>query len=419
VSGAQPEALIHGGIMSFHNIYWNKESRLIHLTQEQLNNKIEHYNEIGHVPNSKTIRMEWLEDGAYSVDTFGQNIVLYCRENGELIRYCAPVDADKLNSRSNGHGGVYAYNLINKMFSNIYGLSIVSAFGRCEKSFKRFVPAPILWLNEKHKYKVIHNVYKADVSSAFPYELSKPLPDYHTYEIVKGRKEPNKKFKFAFYAKSNHLAIYNEFDTHYNKEKFIVDGRFPAKNVKDDEEETILMEASDYSFAPICEHFYKLREKNKESKQLINSAIGYMQSQRIWKGNYFLGHIPAIVIARSNQRMIDYCQELVNNGNHILMVATDSIAWCGKPFAKTDLFKKLGAFYLEYEKCQMKYYNFGQYGICKDGEFYLVKHQGIDGREVDNLKIGSFSELDSLFFEHNKAVVFNTKAKMFEERRIL
>lgn len=404
--------------MSFHNIFWNRESRLVHLSQEQLNNKIEHFVEFGFVPESKTIRTQWLEDGAYNVDTYGQNIVLYCRENGELIRYCAPVDSEKIKQREVRRGGVYAYNLINKMFCNKYGVSIVSAFGRCNKELKKMIPAPVLWQNEKYKYQVLYNVYKADVSSAFPFELSKPLPDFHTAETLKGRKAPTAKRPFAFYTKSKHIAIYNEFDTHDNFKKYLNDNS-SYNAIKDDEDETILMEASEYSFKPIAEHFYKLRESNPESKQLINSMIGYMHSTRIWKGDLFLGHIPAVVIARSNQRMIDYCDSLKKSGNIILMVATDSIAWSGKPFKKASLFKTLGAFYQEFENCQLKYYNFGQYGILKDGKIFVVKHQGIDGRELDKFCVSSFDDLDSLFFEHNKTVVFNERTKMFEERRFI
>lgn len=418
MSGAQPEARIHGGIMHYYTIYWNHESRLINLGQEQLNKKIEYYKAFGTIAKSKSIRLQWIEDGTYSIDTFGQNIVLYCRENGELLRYCAPIDSDKIQQRIEGHGGVYAYNLINKMFANQYGISIVSAFGTVRKDYKKFIPAPILWLNEQHKYKVIHNVFKADVSSAFPFELSKPLPDSHTAIEYKGRKSPTKKYPFAFYKKSGHIAIYKELDTHENKNKHIVDNRYSFADVVDNSEETILMQKSDYSFENIAKHFYNIRNENPESKQLINSMIGYMHSQRIWKGNFFLGHIPAVVIARSNQRMIDYCEELINDGNIILLVATDSIAWCGHEFKKCSLFKSFGAFYTEYQKAQMKYYNFGQYGIFKDGVFYVVKHQGIDGKNVEKVNINSFSDLDSLFFEHNKSVVFNTQKMVFEERRI-
>lgn len=388
------------------------------MTQSQMNEKIDWFKKNGHCPKSKTIRLEWLEDGSYTVDLFGYNVVLYCREDGKLKRYCAPIDPEKLENREKGISGTYSYNLIAKLFKDYYGVSLIQAFGRCPKILKKMVPAPLLWLNEEYRYKTCVNVYKADVSSAFSYELSKPLPDYHTATVRTGTFEPTKEYPFAFYTKSQNIAIYGEFDTRYNRDLPVHDERKEYIDIPPNKDCTVLMKASPYDFRSICDSFYNERKTHPENKLIVNSFIGFLQSQRIWQGDQFMGHIPAVVIARCNQRMMRYCSSLVDSGRKILLVMTDSIAWMGGEFYATEKTKRLGAFYEEYSDCLMRYYSYGKYGIKKDGKIYLVKHQGIDGKTVNKMDIKTLNDLDNLFFKENKGFGFNKKTQRFEEVRI-
>ena len=403
---------------NFSNIYWNKEAELIHLTQTELNEKIDYYKKNGFCPRSKSVRNEWLEDGAYTVDLFGYNVVLYCREDGKLKRYCAPIDGDKIQDRKQGIGGTYAFKLISKIFKEYHGVSLIEAFGRCPIILKKMVPAPLLWLNPEYRYKICTNVYKADVSSAFGYELSKPLPDYHTATMRTGKFEPTKEYPFAFYTKSGNIAIYGEFDTSNNEKLPVHDERKKYIHIPPEQEQTILMKAAQYDFYGICRQFYNERKQHPENKLLINSFIGFLQSTLLWKGGLFMGHITAVVIARCNQRMIRYCERLHDMGRKILLVMTDSIMWSGGEFSATEKEKRLGAFYEEYANVVAIYYSYGQYAIAKDKKFYVVKHQGIDGKRVDVANVKSIKDLDELFLKKNKAFGYNKKNQRLEEMNI-
>ena len=250
---------------------------------------------------------------------------------------------------------------------------------------KGCVPTQISYINDNYIGQIIDHVYKADTSSAFPSQIvGKSLPTLHGCQRVKGVAKPTSDFPFAFYTKSHHMAIYKELDTHtFNNVFYDQYYRLKYKdNVKD--EETILCKAFsgdlDYAFQYLYDH----RNEHKDFKFCMNACIGYFHRN----ANPILSPISAVIIARCDNDIMNKCKALNEEGNYVIFIATDSIAWIGKESKIAIDDKYLGSFTYESKNC--KFYGVGPkaYQTLCDG-VVVTKYSGMKKDKQTTLAFGS------------------------------
>ena len=409
-------------------VNWQRDSELVHLTHKEFNEAVDWYKANGTlVLSSKTRVLDWMDEGNYCIDNDYKNQpTIFAVRGGKLVRLTSSFDEDKNKRRNEGvKGGTFAYNFINKEMKKRKGVSLISAFGRVDKTWKQLVPAPLLWQNPDYKNDIVHNVFKADVSSAFPYMGTLPLPDAHKKSVkyISGRVPPNEEYPFAFYPKSKNIAILGELDTHDYVGYYVKDDRCIYQDIVPELDDTVLMKASPYTLKDIMEDLYNGRKENPDNKIIMNSFFGYLQSTKLWKGDLNMAHVTAVVITRSNHRMLKYTQEMVENGGMPVLVMTDSIVWRGTVFDKFTKEKSLGAFVLEYEMADLAYCKYGQYAISdpKTGEFLVVKHQGIDDQATEE-KLKGVNNLKD-FIKHFSGIfeqmVYSPEENKFIRRKVI
>ena len=292
--------------------------------------------------------------------------------------------------------GMQAYRAIEDKFNYYNGtksLALESIFsGRKYKLeytlIKGCVPTQIQFLNIGFKGKIVEGVYKADVSSAFPTQIVRDLPTLHGSITVSGRAEPSEKYPFAFYTKSHHIKTLDGYDSHdlncwYYREYYKCDDK-----VKDEDEVTILCpkmsEKYHEALAKAFEDCYNHRKDDSFNKFIMNATIGYFQRNN----NPALSFISAIVILRCDIDMIRRCYKLENEGNTILFIATDSIAWKGKlsPIATDE--KYLGSFTYEGKNIKFLGYSSKAYQWVSNDGRCITKYSGMKREESAKLGFG-------------------------------
>ena len=297
----------------------------------------------------------------------------------------------------NEKSGMQAYRAIEDKFNEFNNhtktLALESIFsGRKYKLeytlIKNCVPVQIQFMNPGYRGKIVEGVYKADVSSAFPTQIVRDLPTLHGRIVVPGRAEPSEKYPFAFYTKSNHIRTLDGYDSHdlncwYYREYYKCDD-----NVKDEDEVTILCpkmsEKYHDALAKAFEDCYNHRNEDPFYKFLMNACIGYFQRNN----NPALSFISAVVILRSNIDMIRRCYQLEDEGNTILFIATDSIAWKGKPSSIAIDEKFLGSFTYEGKNIKFLGYSSKAYQWLNNEGKCITKYSGMKKEESAKLKFG-------------------------------
>ena len=291
--------------------------------------------------------------------------------------------------------GMQAYRAIEDKFNYYNGtktLALESIFsGRKYRSeyslIKGCIPVQIQFMNIGYRGQILDEVYKADLSSAFPTQILRDLPTLHGSITVSGRAEPSEKYPFAFYTKSHHIKTL-DYDSHdlncwYYREYYKCDD-----NVKDEDEVTILcpkMSAKYHdALAKAFEDCYNHRKDDSFNKFIMNATIGYFQRNN----NPALSFISAIVILRCNIDMIRRCYQLEEEGNIVLFIATDSIAWKGKPSSIAIDEKYLGSFTYEGKNTTFLGYSSKAYQwLTNDGKC-ITKYSGMKKEESAKLKFG-------------------------------
>ena len=304
-----------------------------------------------------------------------------------------PVDDSAVDDEKSG---MQAYRAIEDKF-NEYNhtktLSLESILsGRQYRSdyslIKLCVPVQIQFMNVGYKGKIVEGVYKADVSSAFPTQIMRDLPTLHGSITVPGCVDPNDKYPFAFYTKSHHIKTLDGYDSHdlncwYYREYYKCDD-----NVKDEDEVTILCpkmsEKYHEALAKAFEDCYNHRKENSLYKFIMNAGIGFMQRNN----NPTLSFISAIVILRCNIDMIRRCYQLENEGNTVLFIATDSIAWEGGPSPIAIDEKYLGSFTYEGQNIKFLGYSCKAYQWLNNKGECTTKYSGMKKEESAKLKFG-------------------------------
>ena len=252
---------------------------------------------------------------------------------------------------------------------------------------KLCVPVQIQFMNVGYKGQIVEGVYKADVSSAFPTQIMRNLPTLHGSILVPGRVEPSERYSFAFYPNSHHIKTLH-YDSHelncwYYREYYKCDD-----SIKDEDEVTILCpKMSDRyhdALAKAFEDCYNHRKDDQFNKFVMNAAIGFMQRN----SNPALSFISAIVILRCNIDMIRRCYQLEDEGNTVLFIATDSIAWKGKlsPIAIDE--KYLGSFTYEGKNVKFLGYSCKAYQWLNNEGKCTTKYSGMKKEESAKLGFG-------------------------------
>lgn len=306
--------------------------------------------------------------------------------------------------------GWQAYKYVESIFEEVYGSrkSLFQAFSAKKyeneyRSIKLCVPKPINWiLNQASGIKLDH-VWKADVSSAYPYEGTKKLPTLEGCQKLKGIRKPTKDFPFAFYIKSHHIAIYNELDTHNwkNMKKFYTMYENQFKDNCEDEE-TILCKESPYSMKPVFDIIYQKKMKGSKIAKLgMNAFIGMCHRN----ANPKLSHVAACILARCCDRMLNTTLQLERESskNIVIFIGTDSIVWRGEKSSCATDDKYLGSFTYEYHDTQFFARGPKAYQILSDNGEVITKYAGMaNGKDKSSLGFGKIPELAS---ENKKLVI--------------
>ncbi len=262
---------------------------------------------------------------------------------------------------------------------------------------KKCVPVQIQYLCEDYIGKMLtRGVYKADVSSAFPTQMMKDLPTLHGSQELRGRIEPNEEYPFAFYTKSRHIKTLDGYDTKALKSQYFLDYYKCDDSIRDREETTILCKKMDKedqeALSKAFRDLYDHRKEVTDNKFIMNAAIGYFHRNTCPA----LSFIAAIVILRCNIDMIRRCRQLEKEGNEILFIATDSIAWRGKlsPVAIDE--KYLGSFTYELKDGKFLGYSSKKYQWEDNAGKCTTKCSGLKRSETAKLRFGELQNVSGV-----------------------
>lgn len=406
-----------------YKLDWKHVER-VNVSLEEYENLIAEFKAKGtRVTESKTKLIHWCMPGSWQVDEKGGYLYLFTRGFDNVLRkYVALKDKQKEEQRKllGDFVGKQAFDRVSEDFKARSGVSLRVAFGYVSKDdFDGMCPTASMVQSERYRCKTVRHAFKADISSAYPYELTKVLPDAHDSLTLAGRVRPTEEFPFAFYLKSYNIAVFGEFDSHdWESTGFGYFQKRMIHDCPDSEEVTVLMRASKYSLKETFTELYNGRSEHTENKIVMNAFIGYLHSKKLFpcKG-LFMGHIAAVTIARLCDRIYKAANTLIAEGNVPLMTMTDSIAWFGKPSSIAENAKYLGSFSYEEYDCDIRYYRTGQYGIySRNRGISVIKSQGYKKEDLDLEGIKTLEDLDKIFLNPAKVPVFNKEAAEFEEK---
>lgn len=385
----------------------------------------------------KTVRRNF-PLGTFKFDDDNRDKGLFLRTwDNNLIHFYTFNDNEK---NENTHVlGTDAFNEINRQFLKEYKVSFTSAFGvwprgkedkitkgkkNKDKLFhytleqcNEALPAIIL-CDEFQKNKHLQHIYKADVSSAYPYELTLPLPTMKgMIGPLKGCVEPPQNY-VAYWVKSGHIIEGAEggVDTRRLLSDPLYQDLHKFKPISQNEE-TYLLPYSNYDLSNIINDLYQNRSINPFNKGVMNSFIGMLRSRRSFQRAY-MGHISALVYARHISYMCELDFILKANGCHPIMYATDSIMWEGYDCGIADTNKYLGSFTLEYADCDAAYKGCGSYVIQdpNTGALLMNKHQGIAAETWTRANIQSIDDFLAIVYETKE--FYNKRTHKYELRSV-
>ena len=332
-----------------------------------------------------------------------------------------PSDDDIIDDEETG---IAAYRMIQgkfNEFNNTKTCALESLFSgkKYREQYiytKACVPVQIQFMNPGYIGKIVEGVYKADVSSAFPTQIMRDLPTLHDYKIVSGKVEPSEEYPFAFYTKSHHIKTLDGYDSHELKSWYYREYYKCDDKVKDADETTILCKKmSDKYHKALAEAFkdcYNHRKDDDFNKFVMNASIGYFQRNN----NPALSFISAIVILRCNIDMLRRCKQLEKEGNTVLFIATDSIAWKGKlsPVAVDE--KYLGSFTYEGKDIRFLGYSSKVYQWENNEGKCTTKYSGMKKEESAKLKFG---DLLHLKIEERRSYQWDAENMQFYESALI
>ena len=395
-------------------INWKYEAEKIKLPAAAMREKLLEVQASRSKTLTKTRRDEYT-DLTYHVQTHGDYAELYMGENGKYVIYSTNMMDDTKNEEIKVNK---PDRLFDFKFRELNGTSIRKAFGFAHKDIKRCIPRQFYYINKKY-CNIIYKASAIDASSQYPSGCLGKLPDYHTAKAIPGRVKPTEEYPFAFYA-SGHCAEYNVFDTHEWLGSplfawlFRIDqkDKYSFKPLKDEEELTILMKASEYTMDSTWQYFYnnksscaKDSSEYQEAKLIMNKTIGCWHrkdkdEKRVMSyednGSYQLAHIVAIAIARGNQKILDMVEKI--GLQFVAHICVDGIIYLGdRKFGIDDT--KLGEFAQEFIGADFMMKDINVYCARQDDKCIKFKHGGFDlydGAVIDEDRNFEFEDLNKL-----------------------
>ena len=155
----------------------------------------------------------------------------------------------------------------------------------------------------------------------------------------------------------------------------------------------ILLEQVETNVAPVFEALFSLKnEVDSAAKAIMNYFIGYCWRKS--KPEY--ARIAALILARTNLRMMNISLELLRRHQNPILIATDSVAWEGTE--QNDLYtttKSLGAFVLEHKNCELALKSSKAYQI-RDGGITSTLWSGMPKAEALTKPFGAVLEANDL-----------------------
>lgn len=315
-----------------------------------------------------------------------------------------PVDSEIVEDEKTG---MYYYQLLEDRFNECNKTktcALESIFsGRKYKweytEIKKLVPVQISFMNPYFVRKLLgskHNtkpIFKADVSSAFPTQIMKDLPTLHNCIRVGGRVEPSEDFPFAFYLKSKHIKTFDGYDSRELNVAYYAEYYQCDDSVRAEDDETILCpKMSNKYHEALKEAFqycYDHRKEDDDNKKIMNATIGYFHRNN----NPALSMMAAIIILRCNVDMIRRCKQLTSEGNIVLFIATDSIAWMGNLSSVATDEKHLGTFTYEGKDIEFMGISSKAYQWVDSNGKCITKYSGMKKEESAKLKFGELTKV--------------------------
>ena len=317
--------------------------------------------------------------------------------------------------------GMYYYQTLEDKFNECNGTktcAFESIFsGRKYKweytSIKKLVPTQISFINPFFVHKKLGSkyntkpVFKADVSSAFPTQIMKDLPTLHNCIRVGGRVEPSEDFPFAFYIKSKHIKTYDGYYSHELDSVYYTKYYKCDDSVSAEDDETILCPKMSNKYHEALmkafQYCYDHRKEDADNKMIMNATIGYFHRNN----NPALSMIAAIVILRCNVDMIRRCKQLTSEGNKVLFIATDSIAWMGKLSSVATDEKHLGTFTYEGKDIEFLGLSPKAYQWVDNNGNCTTKYSGMKKKESAKLKFGELCNVyvgddDKTYYQYDE-----------------
>lgn len=372
-------------------INWKEEAKTEGLFIKQMKQYIEHLKKVGHIPESLTKRVDWLDIYSYNVSDIGYYKHLYVRDkDGVLHHYQAHMLDDSKNKNGivkPNYKGTKSNKILNDKFKELNGVTPRKAFGYCDRpTIHKCVPKQFYYINKTFSNKLLNNISKCDHTSHYPSNTLGRLPTWCGRKIVDGTVQPTEEYPFAFYVKSGHIAELDTFDSHCwldHPLNFYLFGE-NFTHVLPEDDTTILCKSSNYTYNDTYQYFFDRRKSNVyisdgiTAKDVLNATIGYMHLKKVSNPKNRLDHIAAIVIARSNQKMLNVIERI---GLHnVLMAVVDSVIYRGNQEIGTHD-KILGGLHQDITGADFIMRGTNQYMFFRDGVLIEKKHGSFD----DNL----------------------------------
>ena len=369
-------------------INWKTETVVEGLYIRQMKELEEKLLAIGIEAHSNTVRADWIKPYTYKIETKGYFKHLYIRLSDNKLHH---FQTHLIDDSKNCNGVVIRHNLgskcnriLQEKFKELNGLSTMQAFGYCDREIiHKCVPKQLYYINQNLILKKLKNISKADYVSHYPSNIFGDLPEWRKHKILSGTVPPNEDFPFAFYPRSGHIAELGRFDTHNwldHKLNFCLFGE-NFENIPLEEDYTILCKKSLYTMEDTYMYFFNKRKSNTPiednifAKDVLNSTIGYMHLKNIKSKNNRLDHLAAVVIARSNQKMLDTIDHV--GLKNVIMVVVDSVIYKGN-WELGSAEKEIGTLRQEITGADFIMRGTNQYMFFRDGILLEERHGGFN-----------------------------------------
>lgn len=388
--------------MKHFNVNWLEVPAKV-MTAEQINSFLD----------KEGVKLTYPEKGNKSITSFtklrGRFFKyhdLFCgySENEGFFRIARTANDNTVDDEDLPINAGEAFNMLEEKFKEINGVSFSQAFGPKNhhleyRAVKFCVPSPINWAGKTWCKFKLGNVRKADVSSAYPTELSKRVPTWRGCKTLDGYVEPTEEYPFAFYS-THHLKVLEEDGT-------ILDSRDLENNpyymtslkkkcgsqyidrfvANPKLQKTILCKVAPYSFREVMDYFYANRKEHPEYKDVMNVSIGMFHKSK----SPMYSNIASVVLLRCGLNMIKRLEYLEDHDCCPLLVNTDSIAWLGDDISIAETTKYMGSFYLEHSNCEMYIVSPKCYQV-KDGDEVETHWSGKIGVKHLDIPFGELEE---------------------------